>query len=33
MEIYTSSHNGVIVIPTSGGLYKSRTPTSDFIDN
>ena len=33
MEILLSSRNGVIVTPTSGGLYNSRTPTSDFIDD
>jgi hypothetical protein len=33
IEIYESSNRGVIVTPTSGGLYKSRTPTNDFIDN
>lgn len=33
MEIYSSSFRGEIVRPTSGGLYKSKTPTSDFIDN
>jgi hypothetical protein len=33
LEIYRSSERGIIVRPTSGGLYKSRTPTSDFIDD
>lgn len=33
LEIYRSSDNGVIVRPTSGGLYKSKTPTNDFIDD
>jgi len=32
-EIYSSSYRGLIVRPTSGGLYKSKTPTNDFIDN
>ena len=33
IEIYQSSRNGVIVVPTLGGLYSSRTPTSDYIDD
>jgi hypothetical protein len=33
IEIYRSLRKGVIVTPTSGGLYNSRTPTNDFIDN
>lgn len=33
LEIYRSSNQGVIVTPTSGGLYKSKTPTNDFIDD
>ena len=32
LEIYRSSEQGNIVRPTSGGLLKSNTPTSDFID-
>jgi hypothetical protein len=32
-EIYESSKEGKIVKPTSGGLFKSTTPTNDFIDN
>lgn len=33
LEIYRSSENGNIIRPTSGGLYKSKTPTNDFIDD
>lgn len=33
IEIFNSSERGVIVRPTSGGLYKSKTLTSDFIEN
>jgi hypothetical protein len=32
-EIYSSSQNGIITSPTSGGLRKSETPTNDFIDD
>ena len=33
LEIYRSSQNGVITTLTSGGLRKSTTPTSYYIDN
>ena len=33
LETYRSSQNGVITSPTSGGLRRSTTPTSDYIDN
>jgi hypothetical protein len=33
VEIFRSARGGTIVRPTSGGLYRSKTPTSDFIDN
>ena len=32
LEIYRSSEQGNIITPTSGGLFKSNTPTSDFVD-
>jgi hypothetical protein len=33
LEIFRSERGGTIVRPTSGGLYRSKTPTSDFIDD
>ena len=33
LEIFRSEKGGTIVRPTSGGLYRSNTPTSDFIDD
>ena len=33
IEIFRSEIGGTIVRPTSGGLYRSKTPTSDFIDD
>jgi hypothetical protein len=33
LEIFAASEKGVIVRPTSGGLYKPATPTNDFIDD
>ena len=32
-EIARASEDGVVVRPTSGGLYKSNTPTTDFVEN